>query len=183
MGARITKTQRKILVNASEGRPLDHGRPGSRASVGYWNCAVRSCQRKGWLDERTDQLTEKGRRVLDMTPPTAPVPLTTSQYRVLLYMVQNNAKLIRGKGASARTDDSFQWPVPASTVDHLIKTRLIERDARVTEHELLVVSVLGFGTVKEKLRRALAAQERAARLAGDAPTPLEQLIRRTLADG
>ncbi|MFD1489639.1 hypothetical protein [Ancylobacter vacuolatus] len=183
MGARITKTQRKILVNASEGRPLDHGRPTSRATVGYWNCAVRSCHRRGWLDERTDQLTEKGRRVLDMTPPTAPVPLTRSQYRVLLYMVQNNAKLIRDKGASARTDDSFRWPVAASTVDHLIKTRLIERDARVTEHELLVVSVLGFGTVKEKLRRALAAQERAARLAGDAPTPLEQLIRRTLADG
>ncbi len=183
MGARITKTQRRILMNALEGRPLDHGRPGSRSSVGCWNCAVRSCQRKGWLDERTDELTEKGRCVLDMTPPAAPVPLTTSQYRVLLYMVQNNAKLIRGKGAAARTDDSFQWPVSASTIDHLINERLIEREARATEHELLAVSVLGFGTVKEKLRRALAAQERAARLAGDAPTPLEQLIRRTLTHG
>ncbi|WP_018391689.1 hypothetical protein [Ancylobacter sp. FA202] len=183
MAARITPTQRKILINASEGRPLDHGRPTSRSTVGYWNCAVRSCRRKGWLDQRTDQLTEKGRRVLDMTPPAASVRLTTSQYRVLLYMVQNNAKLIRGKGASARTDDSFKWPVPASTVDHLIKERLIEREERETEHELLAVSVLGFGTVKEKLRRAAAAQERAARLAGDAPTPLEQLIWRTLTHG
>lgn len=183
MSATITPTQRKILVNASEGRPLHHGRPGSRASVGYWNCAVRSCQRKGWLDERTDQLTEKGRHVLDKKPPPARAPLSNAQLRVLLYMVQNDAKLILGKNGTAWTDDGFRWPVPGSTVGHLIKAGLLQKDARERERDLLVVSALGFRKLKEKVKPAVAAQQRAARLAGDTPTPLEQLIGRTLADG
>lgn len=195
MSATITPTQRKILVNALEGRPLHHGRPCSRASVGYWNCAVRSCQRKGWLDERTDQLTEKGRGVLDKKPlPTRaqlsnkkPLPtrvqLSNARLRILLYMVQNDVKLVLGKNGTAWTDDGFRWPVAGSTVGHLIKAGFLQEDARERERDLLVVSALGFRKLKEKVKHAVAAQERAARLAGDTPTPLEQHIRRTLADG
>ena len=118
-----------------------------------------------------------------MKSSAAPARLSKAQFRVLLYMVRNDTTLIRGQWGSAWTDDAFQWPVPGSTIGHLVKAGLIEKDPRATETDLLMVSALGFGTIKEKLKRALAAQARASRLTAGAPTPLEEFIERAQAHG
>ena len=118
-----------------------------------------------------------------MKRPATPVRLSKAQFRVLLYMVQNDVRLILGAWGTACTDDAFQWPVSGATVDRLLHGRLIEKDRRATENALLQVSPAGVGAIKEQLKRALAAEARAALGAGATPTPLEELIARACANG
>lgn len=118
-----------------------------------------------------------------MKSPAASRRLSKAQFRVLLYMVQNDVRLVRGAWGSAWTDDVFQWPVPGATVERLLRERLIEKDRRSTESALLQVSAAGFGAIKEALKRALAAEARNARIAASAPTPLEELIEQACANG
>lgn len=63
--AKLSATQKNILLNIVDGRRYDHGRPIGMSASGGWDRAYRSCYRRGWLSVDDGSVTDAGRRALE----------------------------------------------------------------------------------------------------------------------